>query len=160
AGASSPFISDWLEPPLSPHITVQFAYVIQGIMSLLGVKATILESTGDPLISFPTSQGGQVTAIFNWYCVGVSSLLIFSIILVILLIEERSDLKSRMVWSIIGISGILVLNVFRVVIILLADYFYGAEVGGTIHYVIGYTLFIAWLALFLYIFSKKAVIRE
>jgi exosortase/archaeosortase family protein len=160
AGASSPFISDWLEQPLSPYITVQFAYMIQSIMNLLGVKAIILESTSDPLISFPASQGGQVTAVFNWYCVGVSSLLIFSTILVILLIEEHSDLGSRITWSIIGISGMLVLNVFRVVIILLADYFYGAEVGGTIHYVIGYTLFIAWLIIFLYIFSKKAVIAE
>jgi exosortase/archaeosortase family protein len=160
AGASSPFITDWLEPYLSPYITVQFAYLAQGIMNVLGVRATILQSTGDPLISFPTSQGGQVTAVFNWYCVGVSSLLIFSIILVILLIEEHSDLKSRMTWSIIGISGILVLNVVRVVIILLADYFYGAEVGGTIHYVIGYTLFITWLIIFLYIFPKKAVKSE
>ncbi len=155
AGASSPFIADWLEPRLSPYITAQFAYLIQGIMNLLGVKAEIIESTSNPLITFPTNQGGQVTSIFNWYCVGVSSLLIFSIILVILLIEEHTDLKSRITWSIIGIAGILVLNVVRVVIILLADYFYGAEVGGTIHYAIGYTLFIAWLTTFLYLFSKK-----
>ena len=60
-----------------------------------------------------------------------------------------------MIWSIIGISGLLILNVARVVIILLADYFYGAEVGGTIHYVIGYTIFITWLIVFLYLFSKK-----
>jgi len=126
-------------------------------MNVLGVKATILQSSSGPLISFPSSQGGQILALFNWYCVGVSSLLIFSIILVILLIEEPSNLKSRITWSIIGISGILVLNVFRVVIILVADYFYGAEVGGTIHYIIGYTLFITWLTIFLYIFSKKAV---
>jgi exosortase/archaeosortase family protein len=155
AGASSPFIADWLEPRLSPYITAQFAYLIRGLMNLLGVRAEIIESTSNPLITFPTNQGGQVTSIFNWYCVGVSSLLIFSIILIILLIEEHTDLKSRITWSIIGIAGILVLNVVRVVIILLADYFYGAEVGGTIHYAIGYTLFIAWLTAFLYLFSKK-----
>jgi len=65
-----------------------------------------------------------------------------------------------MTWSIIGISGLLILNVLRVVVILLTDYFYGAEVGGTIHYVIGYTIFITWLTIFLYIFSKKAVASE
>ena len=161
AATSSPFISDGLEPYLSPYVTVQFAYLIQGIMNSLGVKATILHSTSRfPVISFPTSQGGQVTAVFNWYCVGVSSLLIFSIILVLLLIEEPSNLKSKMTWSIIGISGILILNVLRVVAILLADYLYGAEVGGTIHYVIGYTIFVTWLTVFLYLFSKKAVASE
>lgn len=158
AATASPFISDWLELYLSPYVTLQFAYLIQGILNSVGVNATILQSNSQlPLISFPTSQGGQVTALFNWYCVGVSSLLIFSTILVILLIEEHSNLKSRMIWSIIGISGLLILNVARVVIILLADYFYGAEVGGTIHYVIGYTIFITWLIIFLYLFSKKTV---
>jgi len=161
AATSSPFISEWLEPHLSPYITVQFAYLIQGIMNSLGVQATILQSNSRfPVISFPTSQGGQVTALFNWSCVGVSSLLTFSIILFTLLIEEHSNLKSRMTWSIIGISGLLILNVLRVVVILLTDYFYGAEVGGTIHYVIGYTIFITWLTIFLYIFSKKAVASE
>ena len=161
AATSSPFISDGLEPYLSPYVTVQFAYLVQGIMNSLGVKATILQSNSRfPVISFPTSQGGQVTAVFNWYCVGVSSLLIFSIILVLLLIEEPSNLKSKMTWSIIGISGILILNVLRVVAILLADYLYGAEVGGTIHYVIGYTIFITWLTVFLYLLSKKAVASE
>ena len=156
AATASPFISVWLELYLSPYVTVQFANLIKDIMNSFGIQAIILQTNGPfPLISFPTSQGGQVTALFNWYCVGVSSLLIFSTILVILLIEEHSNLKSRMIWSIIGISGLLILNVLRVVIILLADYFYGAEMGGTIHYVIGYTIFITWLTIFLYLFSKK-----
>jgi len=156
AGTASPFISDWLEPYFSPYVTIQFAYLIQGIVNLFGVRATIINPTGSsPVITFPTNQGGQITALFNWYCVGVSGLLIFSTILVVLLVEEHSSLKSRVMWSVIGIAGVLILNVFRVVFILLADYFYGAEVGATIHYVIGYTLFIAWLTTFLYIFSKK-----
>lgn len=158
AASSSPFISDLLGLHLSPYVTVQFAYLMQGIMKALGVNATITNSTNPfPVISFPTIQGGQVSAVFNWYCVGVASLLTFSIILVILLIEEHSNLKSRMTWSVLGIAGILILNVLRVLIILLADYFYGAEVGGTIHYFIGYTIFITWLITFLYLFSKKAV---
>jgi len=155
ATSASPFFSEWLNPHLSPYVTPQFAYIINGIMNTLGVKSTI-QSTGDyPIISFPTIQGGTISALFNWYCVGVSSVLIFSIILIVLLIEEHNNLKTRMIWSIIGIAGIWILNVLRVVVILLADYFYGAEVGGMIHYVIGYTIFITWLTLFLYLLSKK-----
>jgi exosortase/archaeosortase family protein len=155
AGTASDFISEGLGPYLSPYVTPQFASLINGILNALSVKSTI-QSTGTyPIISFPTIQGGTISALFNWSCVGVSSVLIFSIILVVLLIEEHSNLKTRMIWSIIGIAGIWILNVPRVVIILLADYFYGAEVGGMIHYVIGYTIFITWLSAFLYLWSKR-----
>jgi exosortase/archaeosortase family protein len=53
------------------------------------------------------------------------------------------------------VTGVLALNVLRVLIIFIADYFYGAEVGGQIHYVIGYAIFITWLTIFLYLYSKK-----
>lgn len=155
AATSSSFISEWLEPHLSPHVTSQFAYLIQCILNALGVQTTVYFSNHLPIISFPTIQGGTIAAIFNWYCVGVSSVLIFSIILVILLIEEHGNLKSKITWSLVGISGVLALNVLRVLIIFIADYFYGAEVGGKIHYIIGYAIFITWLTTFLYLYSKK-----
>ena len=155
AATSSSFISEWLEPPLSPYITLQFARLIQVILNVLGIQATVYTPNHLPIISFPTIQGQTISAVFNWYCVGVSSILIFSIILVILLIEEPGNLKSKITWSLVGVSGVLILNVLRVVIIFITDYFYGAEVGGKIHYVIGYTVFITWLIIFLYLYSKK-----
>lgn len=155
AATSSSFISEWLEPHLSPLITSQFAYLIQSILNAFGVQTTVYFPNHLPIISFPTIQGGTITAVFNWYCVGVSSILIFSIILVILLIEEPGNLKSKTIWSLVGVSGVLALNVLRVLIILITDYFYGAEVGGQIHYVIGYAVFITWLTIFLYLYSKK-----
>jgi exosortase/archaeosortase family protein len=157
AATGGSLVSSGLEPYFSLYVTHHFAFLINGILNVLGIKTIIRSAGNSSVISFITIQGRTITVIFNWYCVGVSSLLIFSIILVILLIEEHSNLKSRMIWSMIGISGILVLNVLRVVIILLTDYFYGAEVGGTIHYVIGYTIFITWLTIFLYLFSKKTI---
>jgi len=155
AATSSSFISEWLEPHLSPLITSQFAHLIQGILNAFGVQATISFPNHLPIISFPTIQGGTITAAFNWYCVGISSVLIFSIILVILLIEEPGNLKSKIIWSLVGVSGVLALNVLRGLIIFITDYFYGAEVGGQIHYVIGYAIFITWLIIFLYLYSKK-----
>lgn len=155
AATSSSFISRWLEPHLSPHVTSQFAHLIEVILNAFGVKATVYSPDHFSIISFPTIQGGTITALFNWYCVGVSSVLIFSIILVILLIEEPGNLKSKITWSLVGISGVLALNVLRVLIILITDYFYGAEVGGQIHYIIGYAIFITWLTTFLYLYSKK-----
>lgn len=155
AATSSSFISSWLEPHLSPYITPQFAYLIQAILNTLGINATIHSSNHIPIISLPTVQGKTISAVFNWYCVGVSSILIFSIILVILLIEEHGNLRTRLTWSLVGVIGVAALNVLRVLIIFMADYFYGAEVGGTIHYVIGYAIFITWLTIFLYLYTKK-----
>ena len=155
AATSSSFISAWLEPHLAPHITPLFAHLMGLILNALGIAATVQSSGQVPIISFPTMQGGRITAVFNWYCVGVSSVLIFSIILVVLLIEEHGNLTSKMIWSLVGILGMLALNVLRVFIIFIADYFHGAEVGGAIHYVIGYAIFITWLTIFLYLYSKK-----
>ena len=97
---------------------------------------------------------------FVWGCVGVSSMLIFSIILVVTLFEESASLKTKLAWASIGIIGTFILNIVRVTIIFLADYFYGYEGGAKVHYVIGYALFIAWLAIFFYTFSKRQVISE
>jgi len=98
--------------------------------------------------------------VFVWGCVGVASMLIFSIILVVTLFEESANLKTKLVWAFIGLIGMFILNIFRVTIIFLADYFYGFEVGGKVHYILGYALFITWLAIFFYTFSKRQVISE
>jgi len=157
AANASPFISAGLEPHLSPFITNQLAHLVAGVMNALGVNATIQIVQSSPVIFLSTKQGGIIPALFNWYCVGITSVLVFSIILVVLLIEEHNNLKSKVLWSMFGILGILILNVLRIIIIFLTDYFYGAEVGGTIHYIIGYAIFIAWLTAFLCLFSKKTV---
>lgn len=56
--------------------------------------------------------------------------------------------------------GTFALNIFRVTVILLVDYFYGAEVDGTAHYIVGYALFSAWLAIFPYAFSKRHIFSK
>jgi len=155
AGSASSFVSAGLEPYFSPFITPRFAYLINGAMNAFGVKSTIQSADHYSMISFNTLRGETITALFDWYCVGVSSVLIFSIILVVLLIEEHSNLKSRIIWSVIGTLGIWILNVLRVVIILFADYFYGAEVGAMTHYIIGYTIFITWVTVFIYLLSRR-----
>ncbi len=86
---------------------------------------------------------------------GIYSVLVFSIILVVILLEEPSSFRVKLAYSIVGLSGTLALNILRVIVIFLADYFYGAEVGSTIHYIIGYALFSTWLAGFFYIYAKR-----
>jgi len=153
AATSSSFISRWLEPHLTPYIP-HFTSLIVAILRTLGVG---VKTYNPNFIELQTSKGPLLT-IFVWGCVGVDSILIFSIILVVVLFEESSSFRAKMLWSVVGVLGTLFVNVIRIIIIFLADYFYGFEVGGNVHYFIGYVLFITWLAIFFYTFSKRQVI--
>jgi len=85
--------------------------------------------------------------------------LVFSIILVVILFEDPSTLKVKVAYSVAGVFGTFALNILRVTVIFLTDYFYGAEVGGFVHYVIGYILFAVWLVFFLYAYSKRKTVQ-
>ena len=154
AATSSPFISEWLKPYFTPYIP-HYVSLIEAILRTLGIGVT----THGPRIVLYTLKG-PLQLLFVWACVGVESMLIFSIILVVTLFEDSASLKTKLVWASVGIVGTFILNIVRVTIIFVTDYFYGFEVGGQVHYVIGYVLFIAWLAIFFYMFSKRRVISE
>jgi len=103
---------------------------------------------------------GPIPNIFSWGCVAGSSIL-FSIILVIFLFEEHTRIRTTLPWALIGILGTFVVNITRLTIIFLSYHFYGFEVGEKIHFVIGYAMFITWLVLFFYMFSKRqAILRK
>jgi len=81
--------------------------------------------------------------------------------MIVVLYEEPGSLTTKTLWAIIGVVGIFILNIIRIVMILAADYYYGAEVAAQFHAVLGYALFFTWLAFFLYTFSKrKAVLQK
>jgi exosortase/archaeosortase family protein len=159
AATSSSIVADWLKPFLSPYLD-NIAYIIVGILNTIGVNASVYNSSSAPNIAFRSASGTYIYASFVYECVGVFSALVFSIILIIVLFEDSSSWRARLAASIIGVTGTFALNIGRVTIILLADYFYGAEAGANVHYVIGYGLFSAWLILFLYVYSKREAIQK
>lgn len=145
----------WLEPLLTPYIH-HFVSLMSIILKTLGMNVT----TQYPDILIIHTFEGPIASIFSWGCVAGSSI-VFSIILVVFLIEERTTLRTTLSWAFIGIFGTLIVNIIRLTIIFLSYHFYGFEVGEKVHYVIGYALFITWLLLFFYIFSRRqAVLRK
>jgi len=156
---SSTYIAAWLRPLLSPFAN-DFAHIVVNILRALGIDANISYVYNIAIIKLPSLSGKVVQGAFVYGCMGVYSVLVFSILLVVILFEDPSSLKVKLTYSIIGLLGTFALNILRVTIIFLADYFYGAEVGGTVHYTIGYVLFSAWLGIFFYIFSKRLVISK
>jgi len=158
AATSSSFIAVWLKPFLSPFAN-DFAHIIVNVLRAVGVDANIYYLGNTPILDFPSLSGKMVSGAFVYECIGVYSALVFSIILVVILFEDPSDLKVKVAYSIAGVFGTFALNILRVTVIFLTDYFYGAEVGGSVHYVIGYILFTAWLVFFLYAYSKRKTVQ-
>jgi len=154
AATSSSFISGWLKPFISPFAN-DFAHIIVSVLRALGLNAGIYYLGGTPVVSFSSLSGKVVAGAFVYECIGVYSLLVFSIILVVILFEDPSGLKEKVAYSIAGLLGTFAINIFRVTMIFVTDYFYGAEAGATVHYVIGYALFSTWLAIFFLIYAKR-----
>jgi exosortase/archaeosortase family protein len=94
-----------------------------------------------------------------WGCVGFVSMFVFSVILVIIMVEDPSSTKTKVIWSILGVAGTFLVNVFRIVTLFVGFYFYGYEYD-KVHLYIGYILFFAWIALFFYLFSKRNVVYQ
>jgi exosortase/archaeosortase family protein len=155
---SSSLVAAGLKPYFSPYLE-NIAYLIVNIVKLVGVNANVYSSSSIPIIGFKSLSGNPVLTSFAYECLGIYSTLVFSIIFVIVLYEDPSSWKVRLFASVIGVLGTFALNILRVAIILLTDFFYGAEAGATVHYIIGYVIFSAWLAFFLYVYYKRKTIQ-
>jgi len=157
AASSNPFVSKWLEQYLSSYVVPFFTDLIVGILKILGINLT----NGSQGTIILQTWNGPLPLRIIWNCVGVNSMFIFSIILVVLLFEDSSNIRTKLLWSSIGIFGTFLVNVIRVTLIFLTDYYLGSEAGGRFHYTAGYILFFTWLAFFFFIFSKRdAILRR
>lgn len=156
AASSNPFVSKWLEQYLSSYVVPFFTDLIVGILKILGISLTT-SSQGTIILQ---TWNGPLPLRIIWNCVGVNSIFIFSIILVVLLFEDSSNIRTKLLWSSIGIFGTFFVNIIRVTLIFLTDYYLGSEAGGRFHYTAGYILFFTWLAFFFFLFSKRdAILR-
>lgn len=153
AGASAGLSFQWIELHMEstvPYYVQLFSYVL----GLLGIKNTMLNPT---TIMLSTSRG-LLPVLFEAGCIGVYSLLIFSIIIVVTMAETSVGRRTKLLWSVIGLIGVFVLNIIRLLIVVVSMYFYGWDFGQRVHQVIGYVLFLSWIAVFLLLFTKRQTI--
>lgn len=156
AATSISYVPAWLRQYLSPYIIPPFTSLIGTILNALQMR-TIVQYPN--LLTLDTPRG-SLPLLIIWGCVGVYGALVFSILLVVVLSEEPVSLKTKTLWAIMGIIGILALNVIRVVIVLTIAYYYDFNVAELmIHPYLGYVLFLTWLMLFLFLFSKRQSIH-
>jgi exosortase/archaeosortase family protein len=151
---SSSLVSILIKPFFNPYIP-SFTSFIASILKTIGIRASISAKSSTTIIL--QTLKGPLPLGFVWECVGFASFFVFSVILIVVLAESPGNVKTKALWSVLGILGTFLLNILRIVLIFVTDYFYGHDVGATVHYFIGYILFIAWITIFLYIFQKKAL---
>jgi exosortase/archaeosortase family protein len=155
AGASSFYVGEWLNYFMEPVVPF-FVRIMVFVLMLLGIPATV----SNPYTIMLNTSGGPVPVLFEAGCIGIQSFLVFSVIIVVTMIEESATMRTKLLWSFGGVVGTFVVNIIRVSLIAAVIYYFGYENWGEIHAWIGYALFLLWLAFFFIVFSKREIIRQ
>lgn len=149
-------VSRWAELYFKPFLPF-FTILVVAVINAMGIKAVISESYSNSFVLY--TPHGSVSYGISWACIGFEGAFLFAIVLVILLFEESAGKKTKILWSAVGLFGTLLLNIFRLVLIFVTEYVFGRGVSTTVHYSMGYVLFIVWITAFLYLFSKREAIQ-
>lgn len=142
----------WIESQISPTVPY-YVYLFSSVLNVFGVKNTV----PDPTTIFLDSPTGVTPVLFEAGCIGVYSLTIFSVIIVVTMMETSAARRTKLVWAVAGSMGVFIINIIRLLIVVTSIYFYGYGIGQQVHQVIGYVLFLSWLGLFLLIFAKRQI---
>jgi len=135
-----------------------FTSFIVSLLRAIGLDA-VHSSSNPNVITLLYTLKGPVSFMVLWGCVGFFSMFVFSVILIVIMLEDPSSSKTKAIWSFLGVLGIFFVNIIRLVIIFVVSYFSGYEYF-TVHLYLGYILFITWSVIFFYLFSKRNVISQ
>jgi len=156
----APFLGSSISDLAKLHLTSylpHFTSFITSLVRAIGIPAT-QSSFSANVITLYTSNG-SIPLIIVWGCIGFTSMFIFSVILVLIMSEDPSSIRTKIVWSILGVLGTFLVNIIRLVTIFVGFHFYGYRFYD-IHLYMGYVLFISWSVVFLYLFSKRNTISQ
>ena len=143
----------WIEVQISPAVPY-YVSLFSFMLNVFGVRNIIPH----PRAILLFTPRGQLPVTFEAGCIGVFSLIIFSIILVVTMMETSTNRRTKLLWSVFGLIGVFIVNIIRLLIVIASMYFYGYDFGQSVHQVIGYPLFLSWLATFLLLFAKRQII--
>ncbi len=153
AGALAGLSFPWIESQTSSTVPY-YVHLFSSVLGLFGIKNTM----PDPKTILLNTPRGALPVLFDAGCIGIYSLIIFSIIIVVTMLETSVDRRTKLLWSLMGLIGVFVLNIIRLLIVVASMYFYGWDFGQSVHQVIGYILFLSWVAVFLLLFTKRQTI--
>lgn len=99
---------------------------------------------------------GYINLLMYWPCVGVLSMLIYSLIIVILMVKLEAPFKRKIIYAAVGAVGTFVTNILRIFMIT----YYVAYISVDIkifHENIGEILFLVWVIAFLMIVTQSEI---
>jgi exosortase/archaeosortase family protein len=145
----------WIEHQITP-IVPYYVTIFSTVLDLFG----LVHTRPNPDTLFLYTRGGILPVWFEGGCIGVYSVILFSILIIVTMAETSAPKRTKLLWTIIGLVGIFILNIIRLLIVVITMYNYGWNFGQQVHQVAGYILFLSWLAIFLFIFSERQVITQ
>jgi len=105
---------------------------------------------------FVKGNHGSIVLEINWPCVGVLSMLIYTLLIIILLIKLNAPLRRKVFYALIGAIGTFFINIFRIYLITWYTLFISVDVK-IFHESIGEVLFLIWIIVFLLIVMKSEI---
>ena len=99
---------------------------------------------------------GYMNLLMYWPCVGILSMLIYSLVIIILMVKLEAPLKRKIVYAAVGAVGTFVTNILRIFMIT----YYVAYISVDIkifHENIGEILFLVWIIAFLMIVTQSEI---
>jgi len=96
---------------------------------------------------------GYMTLLMYWPCVGILSMLIYSLIIIILMVKLEAPFKRKIIYAAVGAVGTFITNILRIFMIT----YYVAYISVDIkifHENIGEILFLVWVIAFLMIVTQ------
>lgn len=151
---TSSFVSDLAKSYFTPYLP-HFTSLIASVLRAIGLVT--MHSSPNVIVLY--TRNGPIPLMFVWGCIGFISMYVFSTILIVIMSEDPSSTKTKVIWAILGVLGIFFVNIIRILTIFVGFYFYGYAFD-QVHLYIGYVLFITWSIIYLYLFSKRDVASQ
>lgn len=157
AFVTSSFVSD-LAKSLFASVIPQLTGFVAAVLNALGIAATY--STNAPNTIVLNTAKGSLPLAIDWACIGFTTVYLFSIILIVIMYEDPSRIRTKVIWSTVGVLVTFLIAGIRLVAIFAGFYFLGSKYGQLIHLYGGYVLLITWSVIFFYLFSKRNAIIQ
>ena len=129
AATASSFVGEWMKFLLDPAVPY-FVQIMAFILMVLGIPAKL----GNPTTFILKTRGGQTLHVgVEAGCIGIHSFLAFAVMIVVTMIEDPSNLRTKVLWSVAGIIGTFFVNLIRVSLIFVVIHYFGYERWSEIH---------------------------
>ena len=145
----------WIEHQITPTVPY-YVSVFSLVLNLFGISHT----RPNPYTLFLNTPRGLLPVWFEGGCIGIYSVILFSILIVVTMVETSAPNRTKLAWMVLGLIGVFVLNIISLLIVIASMYAYGWDFGQQVHQVIGYVLFLSWLTIFLFLFSQRQTIAQ